>query len=132
VALKKSGWIWFALWALPGIVVGFQVSAIGVLLLPLGLLAALILFRVTGAGPELLGILEGVAVACLLVVVLNADYWTCPPSGEVITRTRDTLTVESCGTLNPWPWLVAGLVFAVGPAIAYAVARSARTTPGST
>jgi hypothetical protein len=61
-----------------------------------------------------------VAIACLVVVVLNADYWTCPPSGEVITRTRDTVTVESCGDLNPWPWLIAALVFAVGAAIAYA------------
>jgi hypothetical protein len=130
--LKKSGWIWFVLWALPGIIVGFQVSAVGVFLLPIGLLATLFLLRATGPGPELLGILEGVAIACLAVVALNADYWTCPPSGEVITRTRDTLTVESCGELNPWPWLIAGLIFAVGPAVGYALTRSDRPAPGST
>jgi 4-hydroxybenzoate polyprenyltransferase len=118
--LKKSGWTWFVLWSLPGIVVGFQVSTVGLFLLPIGLLVSLILFSLTGPGPELLGILEGVAIVCLVVVVLNADYWTCPPSGEVITRTRDTVTVESCGDLNPWPWLIAGLVFGVGAAIAYA------------
>jgi hypothetical protein len=126
--LKKSGWIWFSLWALPGIVAGLQVSAVGVLLLPVGLVGSLILWRLTGPGPELLGIFEGVAMVCFVVVVLGTDYWACPPSGEVITRTRDTLTVESCGSLNPWPWLIAGLVFGVGAVIAYAHARS----PGAT
>jgi hypothetical protein len=124
--LKKSGWIWFAVWGAPGIVIGLQVSAVGILLLPLGLLAGLVLWKITGPGPELLGILEGVAIACLVVVALNADYWSCPASGEVITRTPDTLTVESCGELNPWPWLIAGLVFALGAPIAYALARPAR------
>ena len=124
--MKRSGWIWFAAWSGPGIVIGFQVSAVGLLVLPLGLLAFLVLWRLTGPGPELLGMLEGVAVACLVVVALNADYWSCPASGEVITRTPNTLTVESCGELNPWPWLIAGLVLALGAPIAYALARSPR------
>jgi hypothetical protein len=89
------------------------------------LAAALLLWRLTGPGPELLGLVEGVAIACLVVVALNADYWSCPPSGEVITRTPDTVTAESCGELNPWPWLVAGVALAVGGVVGYAYARKA-------
>ncbi len=121
--VKKSGWTWFALWALPGVVLGLQVSPIGFLLLPIGLLAVIALVRLTGFGPELLGLVEGVAIACLGVVALNADYWSCPPSGEVITRTRDTLTVESCGSVNPLPWLILGIVLAGGAALGYRFAR---------
>ena len=125
--MRKTGWLAFGLWAVPGIVLGVQVSAIGLLLLPVGLVATILLARSTRVWPEALGVFEGVAAACFLVVALNADYWTCPPSGEVITRTRDSLTVESCGTLNPWPWLVAGLILAVVGAVAYWFARR----PGS-
>lgn len=121
--MRKSGWIAFSLWAVLGIVVGLQVSAIGVLLLPVGLVVIVLLAKFTRIGPEVLGVFEGIAAVCFLVVALNADYWTCPPSGEVITRTKDSVTVESCGTLNPWPWLIAGLIFAVGAALAYRVAK---------
>ena len=121
--MRKTGWIAFSLWAVPGIVVGLQVSAIGVLLLPVGLLATILLAKFTRVWPEVLGGSEGIAAVCLLVVALNADYWTCPASGEVITRTKDSLTVESCGTVNPWPWLIVGLIFAVGGAIAYGIAK---------
>lgn len=121
--MRRTGWIAFSLWAVPGIVLGLQFSAIGVLLLPVGLLAIVLLAKFTRVWPEVLGVSEGIAAACLLVVALNADYWTCPASGEVITRTKDSVTVESCGTLNPWPWLVVGLIFAVGGAVAYGLAK---------
>ena len=121
--MRKTGWLAFGAWAVPGIVLGLQVSAIGLLLLPLGLVATILLARSTRAWPEALGILEGDAAACFLVVALNADYWTCPPSGEVITRTGGSLVVESCGNLNPRPWLIAGLILAVVGAVAYRVAR---------
>lgn len=112
---------------------GMQVSAIGLVLLPIGLLAVIALLRLTDVGPELLGLFEGVAIVCLGVVAASADYWNCPPSGEVVTRTRDTLTVESCGSVNPLPWLIAGVVLAIGAALGYAAARrAAGTAPGST
>jgi len=121
--MRKTGWIAFGLWALPGIFVCLQVSAIGVLFLPAGLLVTILLAKFTRVWPEVLGISEGLAAVCLLIVALNADYWSCPASGEVITRTKDSVTVESCGTLNPWPWLIAGVIFAVVGAIAYRVAK---------
>ena len=126
--MRRTGWLAFGLWAVPGIVVGLQVSAIGVLLLPVGLVATILLAKFTRGWPEVLGIFEGIAAACLLVVAVNADYWTCPPSGEVITRTKDSVTVASCGGFNPWPWLIAGLIFAIGGAVAYAVAKRPRGT----
>ena len=63
------------------------------------------------------------AAACFLVVALNVGYWTCPPSGEVITRSEDSLRVESCGSLNPWPWLIVGMIFAIAGVAAYAAAK---------
>lgn len=72
---------------------------------------------------RVLGIGEGVAGVCFAVVALNADYWGCPRSGEVITRTPSSITVESCGTLNPVPWLIIGLILAIGAAVGYAIGR---------
>jgi len=120
--MRKVGYVPFGLWALPGLVLGLQVSTIGVLLIPVGLAATLLLVKFTRVWPEVLGLFEGVALICFLVTVLNAGYWTCPPSGEVVTRTQSSVTYESCGSLNPWPWLIIGTVFAVGGAIAYSVA----------
>lgn len=125
LSMRKTGWLAFGLWAVPGIVVGFQVSVIGVLLLPLGLVATVLLVKFTRVWPELFGIFEGMAAVCL-IVALNADYWSCPSSGEIITRTEGSVTVESCGSPDPWPWLIAGLVFAIGGAVAYGVARRPR------
>lgn len=124
--MGKTGWLAFGLWAVPGIVVGFQVSAIGVLLLPVGLLATVLLAKFTRVWPEVLGALEGIAVACFVIVAINADYWSCPPSRELITRTNGSVTVESCGGLNPWPWLIVGLTFAVAGAVSYWVAKRPR------
>jgi len=124
--MRKTGWLAFGLWAVPGIVVGLQVSAIGVLLLPVGLVATILLARSIRVWPEALGISAGIAAACFLIVALNADYWSCPASGELITRTKGSVTVESCGSLNPWPWLIVGLVLAVGGAVAYAGAQRPR------
>ena len=90
---------------------------------PVGLVVIALLARFTRIWPEVLGVSQGIAAVCFLVVALNADYWTCPPIGEVITRTPDSLTVESCGGLNPWPWLIVGLILAVGGAAAYRVAK---------
>ncbi len=121
--MPKVGWPAFGLWAVPGLVVGFLVTSIGVPLLPFGILATVLLARSTRVWPEMLGILEGIAGVCFLIVALNADYWSCPASGEVITRTRTSEIVESCGALSPWPWVVAGLVFALGGAASYAIAK---------
>lgn len=121
--MRKTGWIAFSLWAVLGIVAGLQVSAIGVLLLPVGVVVIVLLAKFTRIWPEVLGVFEGIAAVCLLVVALNADYWTCPPSGEVITRTKDSVTVESCGAVNPWPWLIFALTVAVGAAVAYRAAK---------
>ncbi len=124
--MRKVGYVPFGLWALPGLVLGLQVSTIGVLLIPVGLAATLLLVKFTRVWPEVLGLFEGVALICFLVTVLNAGYWTCPPSGEVVTRTQSSVTYESCGSLNPWPWLIIGTVSAVGGAVAYAAAARRR------
>ncbi|MGI8595460.1 MAG: hypothetical protein ACR2ML_14055 [Solirubrobacteraceae bacterium] len=124
--MRSTGWLVFGLWAVPGIVVALQVSVIGVLLLPVGLAAIFLLTKFTRLWPEMLGAFEGMAAICFLIVALNADFWSCPPSGEKVTRTKDSVSIESCGSLNPWPWLIVGLIFAIGGAVAYGVAKRRR------
>jgi hypothetical protein len=124
--MRRSGWLAFGLWALPGVVLALQISAFGLLLAPIGVGVTVLLVRSTRVWPEVLGIGEGAAAVCFLVVALNSDYWGCPPSGEVITRTPTSLTVESCGGVNPWPWLIVGAILATGAALAYGVARRPR------
>jgi hypothetical protein len=54
---------------------------------PVWLVVAIPLIRFTRIWPEVLGIGERVAAICFVVVAENADDWSCPPSGEVVTRT---------------------------------------------
>jgi hypothetical protein len=66
---------------------------------------------------------------CLLVALLNAESWpwNCPASGEVVTRTRTEVMVEGCDRWYALPWLIAGLIFTAGSALAYKmIARRSR------
>jgi hypothetical protein len=117
------GWGAFALWGVPGIVLAFQISQIGALLLPAGLIAIAVLVKYTRVWPESLGVSAGVAALFLVIAVLEVKAdWGCPASGEKVTRTTYSEHAESC-IGNPWPWLILGLIFGVGGAVAYRVAR---------
>ena len=118
--MKHTGWPWFFAWAIAGVGAGLQVSAIGILLLPLTLAWLYFLLRTSRATPEALGVLEGVAAVCFFVVAVNADYWTCPSSGEIVHNSGGSaVSIDSCGGLNPWPWLIVGLVLSVVAPLAY-------------
>lgn len=118
---RKSGWVWFSLWAVPGFVLGLQISQVGILLLPIGLIAAILLATRSRVWPESLGVAAGIGLMCLFVTLLNGDSWpwSCPASGEIVTRTSNSVLVESCHRWYGLPWLIVGLVFSGGSALAY-------------
>ena len=128
--MRKRGWLWFWLWTIPGVTLGFQVSVIGVLLLPLGLIATLLLAWFSRPWPEALGIAAGVGLTCLaiaLIAVLNGNWpGSCPSSGEIVTRTSNSVMAESCDRWYALPWAIAGLLFILGGALAYRIAAGSR------
>ncbi|MEJ7825587.1 MAG: hypothetical protein WKF48_09170 [Solirubrobacteraceae bacterium] len=98
---------------------------IGVLLLPIGLLTAFLLTRSIRVWPEILGLLEGVAAVFLAIAALNVGSRPCPSRGELVTDEGSV----SCGGLDPWPWLIIGLLLAFGAAVAYRRVARSRSTP---
>jgi hypothetical protein len=68
---------WFAAWALPGVCIAFGVSALGVLMLPVGLVLVLVLSAWRG-GAAALGLLAGVGgVVLTWIGSRHLDYQTC-------------------------------------------------------
>jgi hypothetical protein len=132
VDMRRSGWLWFWLWAIPGVALGLQVSVIGVLFLPVALVVAIVLGKVSRPWPEALGILAGIGLTFLLIALLNSDSWpwTCPASGEIVTRTANSVTVESCDRWYAAPWLVSGLLFTFGAAVCYRLIARRRHPSG--
>ena len=138
---EKGGWRWFWLWAIPGFVLGFQVSQIGPLLLPIGIVAAIYLSVRSRGWPELLGLAAGIGLTCLLIAMLavfNSDSpLNCPASGEIVTRTANSVHTAGCHRWLFLPWLVVGAVFTGGSAFAYGLLarthgrfQSVRSAPG--
>src|ERR671927_26346 len=118
--MRRRGWPWFWLWAIPGVALGFQVSVIGFLFVLPGLIVALLLGRFVRGWPEPLGVAAGLGLTCLtvaLIAVLNGDWpGACPPSGEVVTRTATSVAGRSCHRWSAVPWTVAGVVLLGGAA----------------
>ena len=100
---------------------GLQLSQIGVLFLPIGLIATVLLATCSRGWPEVLGLAAGIGLMCLLIAFLNGDSWpwNCPASGEIVTRTRTEVLLEGCHRWYALPWLIAGLIFSGGSAFAY-------------
>lgn len=128
LGMPKTGWVPFILWALPGAVVGLQITALGILLLPLAFLAIVLLTKRTRIWPESIGAIVGIAAVLVAIGLINSDYWTCPPSGKLITRTATSMTIESCGEVNPLPWLLGGGILAFVAPLSYAVQLQRKVT----
>lgn len=129
--LRRGGWWWFLAWAIPGVALGLQVSVIGILVLPAGVLVALLLLWLARGWPELLGVLEGVAGVAFFIALANRDYQPCPRGGRAVGRStlepgEASAEVFSCGGVDPVVALVLGLTLAVVGFVAYALLRRSR------
>ena len=114
--MRRSGWRWFGLWALPGAALAFQVSVIGLLLLPVGFLGALLLVRRARIWPELLGLLEGFALVFFVFAYANRDYIAC----DDIRIELHPGDVFECGGTDPLIWFALGFAFAAAGVAGYA------------
>jgi hypothetical protein len=112
--VQRSGWRWFGLWALPGAALAFQVSVIGLLLLPLGFLGALLLVKRARVWPEALGLCEGFAAIFFLFAYANRDYIACDSIQAALHP------FERCGGTNPVIWLGVAMAFSAAGIFAYA------------
>lgn len=124
--MPARGWPWFAAWALAGALVVFSLlsaTSIGLFVLPFAL-AAVLLVALRARRPEMIGLVSGAGLVALLVAFLSRDYRPCP-EGPITLRPGEPSF--ACGGFDPTPWLVAGLVVALGGAAAYAPARRRRS-----
>jgi hypothetical protein len=96
-----SGWALFLAWSVPGIVLGLQVSVIGVFLALPGILVAWLLWRQTGISAEVLGLVAGVGLTSLFIAWRNAGS----------------------GGLDARPWAIGGAVLVGIACVIYAVTR---------
>jgi hypothetical protein len=123
---RRDGWQWFFAWAVAGFGLAFSViglASVGLLTFPFAIAAVVWLLWESPPTPAAVGAVTGVGCVPLLVAFLNRDYHPCegplslPPGGSSI----------SCGGLDPQPWLVAGLVIATVPLVAFAVLQLRRS-----
>jgi hypothetical protein len=103
---------WFSAWAAVGVGLALSVSTLGILAVPLALLAAALLIVLRHADRSAFGILVGMGLLSLYVAYVQrrgpgTTYWhTATASGS------DTY-------LDPRPWLVAGLLLVVAGVAAF-------------
>jgi len=128
-AAADQGWAWFAAWSLAGAL--FTVSflsgfSIGLFILPFAA-ATLIWVARRAPGRETIGFLEGIGAVLLLIAFLNRDYNPCPPGGLTIPPGAPAGTTVSCGGVNPYPWLLVGLLVSACAVLAYGIVRRTAT-----
>jgi hypothetical protein len=91
------------------------ISQIGVFTIPIAILLTIALVRLGGAGPELLGLLEGVGGVGVAVGVINLNYHPCP--NKLVLAPGQTSA--SCGGFNGLPWLIGGFVVMIAALVAF-------------
>ena len=104
-------WAWFAAWMVIGVGFGLLVSVAGLVTGPLSAIVTLLLWRREDARRSVAGLISGAGLVPLYVAFGNRggpgqDCW-------------HTATSSGCTELmNPWPWLVAGLLLVASGLIA--------------
>lgn len=120
---KRQGWPWFLAWTVAGGLLAFSLLTwLALFLLPAALAAVLLAARLGRVWPELLGAVTGAGLTLLGIAFANRDFTPCPASGELTVPPGGTS--ESCGGLDPVPWLVAGLVLVAAGIAAHALVRA--------
>jgi hypothetical protein len=118
-ALTGLRWAWFAAWLIIG--AGYALSllgaaSIGLLVLPLPVLATILLARRQQASSGLPGLISGLGVPLLYVAYLNR-------AGPGTICTTITGGGQECtDEWSPWPWLAAAVIL-LGLGLAAFIAR---------
>lgn len=117
---SAPAWRWFAAWVLVGGLYALSLVSmltIGLLVLPIPLLATFLLGRHQEARPGMLGLVAGVCIPLFYVALLNRNG----PGMICSAIEGGTGCTEE---MSPWPWSAAGLAFLVGGTSAFWLHRS--------
>lgn len=118
---------WFLGWMVVGPVLVFGLmdasvgGPVGVIALPLGLVAACLLVWRAKVWPESLGVVAGCGVASMGIGLLDRSYYQVCPDGEpIIERVGDrVVSIASCPYMAPTPWLIGGSALFVAGLASY-------------
>jgi hypothetical protein len=123
---NRRSWGWFGAWSLVGAAyaVGFvEILSIGIFVLPVAIIGTVLLVRLPASWRGVPGLVAGLGIPLLYVAYLNRGYGrpTCLTSGSATPQ--HGVVYQCTQTLDPWPWLAAGLVLVVAGVVVL-VARS--------
>ncbi|MDX6653185.1 MAG: hypothetical protein QOJ38_1966 [Solirubrobacterales bacterium] len=125
---------WLIAWVATGFVLlfGFLTGfSIGLPILMAGIIATIFLIRRGGRRREMLGLLAGAGLVCLLVAAINSDYERCPgnvASVALTLRPGEQATAD-CGGFPPLPWAIAGGCLIAAGLAGSSLARHAAKRP---
>lgn len=125
---RVAGLGWFLAWALTAILLAvgvFGAFGVGILVLPVGAASALLLTVRAHRWPDSLGILAGLGLLAVSVSFLNRHFNRCPLEPPTVTR-QPGFRAPQCGGLNPFPWLIVGILLLVIAIASYSVLRMSR------
>jgi hypothetical protein len=122
-AKRRSARRWFLAWLAVGAGLAFGLlgaMSIGLLVLPVAVIAAVLLARRPAAGGGIAGLVSGLGVAPLFVAYINR----AGPGTICTTTARSVSCVQEW---SPWPWLTAGVVL-LGGGVVWFRRRALRST----
>ncbi len=121
-----ASWVEFAGWTGVGLLFfgGAFLFPLLALTWPMAAVATWLLTRRGVRGPELVGLVNGVAALCLFVAFTQRNSNPCGNSTTVVLRPGET--DAGCSGADPRPFLIFGLVLAVASALTYAATRHRR------
>jgi hypothetical protein len=104
---------WVVVGAL-GALTAITILSIGIFVAPFLVLAGVFVAPRTRYLLDVLGLVPGLSVSCLVVALATGDSHPCVEG-----------SVGSCGGFDPHPWLLMGIVFIAGGLVLYAALRAA-------
>lgn len=130
----RVAWPWFLAWAVVGALyaVAFVGAlTIGVFVLPIPVVLTIVLAKYRPTPNGTLGLISGIGAPLLYVAYLNRSYGgpACATSGTVTSQQLDVVH-ECIQSLDPWPWLIAGVLLVIGGCVAFARRQRATRTAG--
>jgi hypothetical protein len=115
---SRRRWRWFLAWMAPGVCLAFGVTALGVFILPLGVVLVAVLARLRST-VDAWGALGGLGAIIAWIGIINLNYRACSSHAVHLSlaTTAGGSASFSCGGVDGLTWLIVGGC-AAGAAIA--------------
>lgn len=117
---RVGGWPGLLCWGMVGGLFAFgfvAMASIGLFVVPVAVAAAWLTSRHVESGAELLGLITGAGLVSLAVGLANVENFeqSCPARGSEGLRESE----DSCGGLDPIPWLLVGTLLTLASMSAF-------------